>query len=636
LYTSCREFIACDGLPRPPAIRGLISPRLAPVPGVRALRIGPHYNLWGLLSRGASVTMRNTLLSLSLAALLPSGAAVAQQDLDDLLARGQALFHANVGCWVCHAENADGRIGPSLLFGPSPIDIFDQLESNPMMGVIVAELDPSDEDLVAISMYIRSLAGLPGSGALASEYLEELTAHKASRPPAPEFAKTKRDLAVEAIESFGSVITGWERRAKEGSLLSPYEARTIATFDAGEPKFTPEPGKTYFYENVGTNSVPQVLGEGYQPPSSNQIVVGDAASKQIIASYEIPIELRATVHTSAMSADGRYAYMVGARPGGDFDASETVGSSATLLKIDALTLQPIKQISIGGRLHHAQVFRDYLMLDMFTRDADGLGFMLYDTEKDEVVGGVKDVDLGGFAYTVWSDKDYEYIYALMEPAGYAPGRATGMVGSINFYEGKLVTMRPFWIARIDPETWEVVQEIPIPGYRPNWAVVDSNKEFLYVATSSSHASKIDIESGAVVWTGGTGIGAYGVTLNADETELWIADKGEGAHHLGRTITVFDTEAGHATDTLYGAYKVDHVLLSPNGREMWATSNGEGRIYVYDAMSKELTHKIDMPQNGDAHGLIWVHYDNNGVPRVVRDQGGFHNGVNPALGRPLEY
>ena len=79
-----------------------------------------------------------------------------------------------------------------------------------------------------------------------------------------------------------------------------------------------------------------------------------------------------------------------------------------------------------------------------------------------------------------------------------------------------------------------------------------------------------------------------------------------------------------------------MLLSPNGKEMWATSNGEGRIYVYDADTKELISKIDMPENGDAHGLIWVHYDEDGEPRVVRDQGNFHHGINPATGSVLDY
>ncbi len=580
--------------------------------------------------------MRTRNLFLPISALLLSAPGLGQESIDEMLARGDALFNNRVGCWVCHQETGEGLVGPSLLFGPTPMDIFDQLESNPVMGVIVAELDPSDEDLVAISMHIRTLAELPVSAELVEQYRTELAAYKASRPADIQFLRTERDLAVEAIESFGSVITGWERRAKEGSVLSHYETQVIAEFDPGEPKFTPEPGKTYFYENTGTNSVPAVMFDGFELPTQNQVVVGDAQTKEVIASYALPESLRATVHTSAMSPDGRYAYIIGARPGGDADMFETVGGSATLIKVDALTLQPIRQIAIGGRLHHAQVFRNYMLLDMFARDADGLALMLYDTETDEIVGGVRDVDMGGMVYTVWSDKDYEYIYALMEPGGYAPGRATGMLGMINVYQGKLVAMRPFWIAKIDPDTWEVVREYPIPGYRPNWAVIDSAKENIYVIASSSVASKINLETGAVEWTNGTGIGPYGASLTADETELWVADKGEAAHHLGRTITIMDTEAGHAVETLYGAYKVDHVLLSPNGREMWATSNGEGRIYVYDVETRELTHRIDMPMNGDAHGLIWVHYDENGVPAVVRDQGGFHNGINPALGIALDY
>ena len=244
--------------------------------------------------------------------------------------------------------------------------------------------------------------------------------------------------------------------------------------------------------------------------------------------------------------------------------------------------------------------------------------------------------MGGFIYTVWTDKDYEYIYALMEPAGYAPGRATGMRSAIDMYQGRLMAARPFWIAKINPETWEVEAEYPLPGDRPNWAVIDNAKEFIYPVMSNSVASKININTGEVVWSNGTGIGPYGASLNADETELWVADKGEAAHHLGRTITIIDTESGHAVETLYASYKADHVLLSPNGKEMWSTSNGAGRIYVYDVETRELLKVIEMPGNGDSHGLIWVHYDENGEPSTVRDQGNFHGGINPAEGAILDY
>ncbi len=560
---------------------------------------------------------------------------LAAQDIDGLVERGGELFHADIGCWVCHSATGEGLVGPTLHFGPTPVDIFDQLESNPVMGVIVSEMDPSDDDLVAISMYIRTLAGLPLDAGLPEQWLADLAIVKANQAGPLEFAKTPRDLQVEAVETFASVQETWTRRAKEGSVWSEYPSRIVAKWDPGEPKFEPQPGKTYFYENVGTTSSPSVLFDGYVPPKSNALVVGDAQTMEIIASGQLPEILRAVVHTSAMSPDGRYAYMVGPRePTGD--GTPDPAGAWTMIKLDAVTLQPVAQVTIGARLHHGQVFRDMVLFDVFVRDPDGLGFFLYDPETDEIVGGVKDADMGGFIYTVWTDKDYEYIYALMEPAGYAPGRGTGMRGVTQIYQGNLMAMRPFWLAKIDPQTWEVVAEYPIPGYRGNWAVVDSAHEYIYPVMSSSIASKVDVNTGEVIWTNGTGIGPYGASLNADETELWVADKGEAAHHLGRTITIIDTESGHAVETLYGAYKVDHVLLSPNGREMWATSNGEGRIFVYDAETKELVRKIDMPGNGDAHGVIWVHYDESGEPRVVRDQGNFHGGISPAQGRILDY
>jgi DNA-binding beta-propeller fold protein YncE/mono/diheme cytochrome c family protein len=585
----------------------------------------------------------NYRLSTLLAAALFVAGNAQSQEINDIVERGRELYHSEIGCHVCHAPTGAGLVGPSLLFGPSPVEIFDQLESNPVMGVIVEEMDPSDEDLAAISMYLRELGGLPLDSELPEQWLSDLRAVRSRKETDLQFVKTERDLQIEAIETFESVQATWTRRAKEGSLLSHYDAEVLATYDPGEPKFTPEPGKTYFYENVGTNSRPAVLFEGYELPESSSVVVGDAETHEVIASQPLPVELRGAVHTSLVSPDGRYVYIVGPRPSGDeFEGNVgssgggRLGTSATLVKVDAITLEPIAQIDIGGRLHHGQIFRDYLLLDMFGRDQGGLALMLLDPDTDEIIGGIRDVDLGGYAYTVWTDPDYEYIYALMEPAGYATGRATGMFGAISMYQGRLMAMRPYWVAKINPDTWEVEAEFPVPGYRPNWVVVDSANEYLYVVNTMSNVAKMDANTGEVIWTNGTGIGPYGGTLNADETELWIADKGEAAGHFGRTLTVLDANSGQHLETVFSGYMVDHVLLAPNGREMWATSNAEGRLYVYDAETRELIERIEMPGNGDAHGLIWVHYDDNGVARTVRDQGNFHNGVHPMRGTALDY
>ena len=555
--------------------------------------------------------------------------------LEELVANGEALFHTPGSCATCHGPAGEGIIGPQLTFGPSPLEIIFQGETNPYMIAAWANLDPSDDDIIAIAMYIRTLGGLPIESDLRTQWLAQIEAAGAMEGPSIQFAKTQRDLAVERIERFSDLAANWERRSKEGSLLRDYDARVVARYEPGEPKFTPEPGKTYFYENVGTNPSPIILWDGYTSPKSNQIVVGDAETLEVIASYEFPEELRATVHTSAVSPDGSEVYITGPREPGPDGLPDPSGSQVMVVA-DALTLQPTKLVTIGARLHHGQVFGDYMLFDMFARDPDGPGLIIYDPKTEDVVAALYDEDFGGMIYTTWADPTYEYIYALVEPAGYAPGRASGMRAVTQIYRGTLMAMRPFWVAKINATTWEVELEFPVPGYRPNWALIDNANEYIYTITSTSNISKIDLNTGEVQWTNGTGIGPYGGSFNADESEIWIADKGEGASHLGRTITIIDVHEGHAVASLYGGYKVDHVLLSPNGKEMWASSNGEGRLYVYDAESRDLLKVIDMPQNGDAHGLIWVHYDESGQAMVVRDQGNFHNGINPIEGVALNY
>jgi len=552
---------------------------------------------------------------------------MASPTLDEILAQGEEFYKLPVSCWVCHGDIAEGRVGPSLQTGPSAAFIWEQIQSNPQMGIIASELKPTDQDLVAVALYIRKLSGMPVDEDMIDSQFAELTALKSLQVEEMVNVLSERDKAMAQVETFESVLADWQRKAKTGPLKRSYQTRVLSTFEPAEPKFTPKPGKTYFYENLGNYSNPSVMPKGFKNAESNQVVVGDAETKEVIASYMIPPQFRSAVHGTSATPDGKYVYIVASKEGG-VDPKASLGTSATVLKVDAITLQPVKQFTIGGRFHHGQIFQDkYMLFDTFARDPDGLDIMLIDPETDTVIGGVRDEDLGGATYTAWTDD--EFIYALMEPTGYAPGSSTGMTGIRKMYAGKLVAMRPFWVARIDPETWEVVQEYPIPGYRPNWITIDKAREFMFVPQAgSSNISKINIDTGEIVWTKGTGIGPYGSNLNVDETEIWIADKGEGTGHFGRTITVLNAETGQILETVFSGYQVDHVLLSPDGKEMWATSNGEGRIFVFDAATREQTHVIDMPLFGNPHGLVWVHYDENGDSKVIRDQGGFHNGVNP--------
>ena len=449
--------------------------------------------------------------------------------------------------------------------------------------------------------------------------------------PETEFLLTERDRKVLEIQSFDSVLADWPRRAKTGSLRRDYDVQVLATYDAGEPVFEPEPGKLYFYENIGTNS----RRSGGPGASSTAVVVGDAESKEVIVSGLMPDEMRGSVHTTVLSPDARYVYIIG--PSGQLPTDDlgngpgsVLRTPATLLKVDALTLRPVKQLAIGGRMHHAQIFQDrYLLIDTFIAEPGGLDIFLFDPETDQILGGVSSEDLGGSNYTAYTDD--EFIYVLMQP-GNDGGQLAGAAAAAS---GEMTLLRPYWVVKIDPENWEVVAEYPYRGYRGDWITIDSKSEYFYVpAAGSANVTKVNIATGAIEWSTPTGVGPYGSALNADETELWVSNKGEATGALGRTITVVDTETGRGLETVFSGYQADHVLLSPDGKEMWATSNGEGRIYVFDAETKEQIKVIDMPNRGAPHGLVWVHYDDDGNGRVVRDQGGFHNGVNPATGNPL--
>ena len=64
----------------------------------------------------------------------------ASEGINQLEKRGKALFFQQASCWVCHGKNAEGIIGPSLQYGPSPTTIQQKLTTVPQMDGINPEL----------------------------------------------------------------------------------------------------------------------------------------------------------------------------------------------------------------------------------------------------------------------------------------------------------------------------------------------------------------------------------------------------------------------------------------------------------------------------------------------------------------
>jgi len=122
-------------------------------------------------------------IPLILTSLLLGSTAQAQDDIAALTERGKALYFERVSCWVCHGDNAEGGIGPTLQHGPTPMDIQEQLDSNPQMAVILTELDPDADALVALSTYLASLGGTTISSEQTANWRAELAAMEAAKAP---------------------------------------------------------------------------------------------------------------------------------------------------------------------------------------------------------------------------------------------------------------------------------------------------------------------------------------------------------------------------------------------------------------------------------------------------------------------
>ncbi len=468
------------------------------------------------------------------------------------------------------------------------------------------------------------------------------------------------EKVVMGLPLFSEVIDTWKRKSLEGNIATQYKPmRVVKTYPPGEQVVFPKKGDLIVY---------QLTGLSYNNPfnrpkderitsKSTRIVAIDAKTKKILAWKELPLELKGNPHTTPVTPDGRYIYASGP-PLTNFEDVELDESMAdnsgctspvcsviptTLIKIDALTLEAVKVITSPGRLHHGHVFRDkYMVFDTFTRDEDGVDTYILDPETDQVIVGVRTEDLGGSAYTVWSDHDDEYLYQLMEPQGYGNRKVfDGYISAHWIRSNDFTALRPFWIAKIrvsdDLKEMEVVREYPYFGYRANWIEVTQDKKYMFITPSGGNiASKINLKTGQKVWATPVGDGPYGCELNADGTELWVANKGETTDMWGNDITIIDARSGIRKGLINTGFTTDHIILSPDGTEMWTSSNGSGKLYVYDAKTREELAVINMPGFGDPHGLPFVYYDEDDKARVVVDQHGFHNGVNAQNKNPLTY
>src|SRR6266542_2329814 len=390
----------------------------------------------------------------------------------------------------------------------------------------------------------------------------------------------------------GPESTGQDWPERLGIVVSELKPAT------GKAVLNPKPGDLWFFSNAST-----AWGA---TNTKNAVWVIDAKTKQTVAEAA-PFDGEGnSSHGIAVSGDGRFVYL------------PMLGKDNRIDVLDGRTLEVIQTITTLGRPHHHKLWhdpvsgKDFIIGEDFNWSFSGSGFYAFDpSENNAVVGGLSNGDFQGNPYLSTPAPDGSFIVVTV-PAP-TPQLRDKMDG---------------WVAKLDPKTWKVIGMTPMKD--PIWAEVSLDGKFAYVTSGGdARIYKIDLATMKIEGEVQTGPGPWGAKISYDQSKLYTADKGEGPgyNQQGRTSTIIDLQTMGVSNVVPIGLTTDHALLSPDGKEVWYTSNAEHAIYVLDTATNQMKTVIKDPADGDIHGGVWVQYTDDGkggvMGEVVADYGGLH-------------
>jgi len=382
----------------------------------------------------------------------------------------------------------------------------------------------------------------------------------------------------------------WPERL--GVLVSELKPAT------GTPILNPEPGDLWFFSNSSTT--------WGATNTKNAVWVIDAKTKRTVAEAAPFDGEGSSSHGIAVSGEGKYVYL------------PMLGKDNHIDVLDGRTLEVVQTIKTLGRPHHQKLWhepksgRDLIIGEDFNWNFSGSGVYVLDpVEKNAIVGGMSNGDFEGNPYVSTPAPDGSFIVVTV-PAP-IPAFRDKMDG---------------WVAKVDPKTWKVAGLAPMKD--PLWAEVSLDGKFAYVTSGGdARIYKVDLGTMKIEGEVQTGPGPWGARLSYDQSKVYTADKGEGPgyNQQGRTTTIIDLQTMGVSKVVPIGVTTDHAILSPDGKEVWYTSNAEHAIYVLDAVTDEMKTVIKDPADGDIHGGVFVQYSDDGkggvVGEVVADYSGLH-------------
>ena len=453
----------------------------------------------------------------------------------------------------------------------------------------------------------------------------EAQSRPAAQPTAGQPAQSQPTPRPAAAQQAPAVPPGTPGPASELLRLMAVDKpdfgiKVVQTFDAsGKPAYETKGGDLLFITNASVSY--------YSTADKPMIVVINAKTRKVIAVANI--DMPSTPHGITLSPDAKYIYLPsgpstagGGRGRGEGFFGPSGGTPPTAV-VDAKTLKLAALINTGGSTHHTQVFADkYIMFDSFQGP---LPIFLLDPATNKVVRGIPAGDFNGRPYIGFPSPDGKFIYVTVRPGINRDASGREIDG---------------WLSKINAETMRGVANFPV-GPGPVWTAITQDGKTGYVTLGPTNKLvKLDLETGKILGIAPTGRGPYGIRLSPDEKIVYVANKGEGGNgQKGATFAAIDTNTmaiiREQLSCPEGLCQADHIILSPDGKELWV-SNNLGSISIFERETLKMLATIQTPKLGDPHGGTFVQIaPDNRSATVVADIGGPHGGVSPyaALAKP---
>ncbi|MBI4288625.1 MAG: beta-propeller fold lactonase family protein [Chloroflexi bacterium] len=348
----------------------------------------------------------------------------------------------------------------------------------------------------------------------------------------------------------------------------------VEKFDSsGPPAYEAKPGTVLAFVQSGM---------AYDSPAdSNYITVVDVRSRQVLAKASIPMAKGAQSHGLGVSAGGRWLYL-----------PDLSGTSKKLYIVDGRTLKLAKTLDIGAATHHVdegsyKQIGKFVLVDTYNPEH---GVIVLDPNNDNaVVGHIPFGTVLGRPYSAWSSPDGSFAYITVR-------------SHLGDQKG--------WISKIDLSTYKEVGFMPV-GVGPVWVAFASDGKTAWVSNAASNdVMQIKIaqnksEKDSVAATVPMAFSPYGLELTRDGKKLYVVNKTYGPADASTSIAVVDTDTKKVVKEIKVGMQPDHVFLSPDGKEIWATQNRGNRVSIIDVATDEAKSHIATP--GDAHTVRFIQF-----------------------------